>query len=244
MDKIIEEAKKVSLTSGEKSFMKGSILEHMKATPIPSRWNDSKSLQSWFVFNPLYAMPIVLFLLILAGGGTGIVAQKSLPGEALYPFKIHLNENVESMAAVSPEADTEVILMQATRRLEEVEDLSAQGNLSEAKVAEVKDNFSDKVNSINKNIIKVESKGNSKFRGEINDKFKNKISEHYKAFLEVSRKSTTTPTFKEIFKSRIEEYKEAKDDREGNEGENNENELHATTTIKVRVNSDQELEIR
>lgn len=206
-DKIIEEAKKIALSSEEKSFMKERILEHIQKTPVPSKWYSSKVLQSWFVFNPLYAIPIVLVLLVMAGGGTGIVAQKSLPGDALYPFKIHLNENIESMAAVTTEADAEVELMQATRRLEEVEDLKVQGNLSPQAVSEVKDNFSNKVNSLNKNLEKIEKRGNTRASSEINQKFKNKITEHYKAFLEVSKNSTTTSPFIEIFKSRINDWK-------------------------------------
>jgi hypothetical protein len=63
-------------------------------------------------------MPLALLLLLLVGGGaTGVVAEKSLPGDVLYPVKIHINENFESAIAFTAKSDAEVSVKQAARRL-------------------------------------------------------------------------------------------------------------------------------
>lgn len=206
IDKVIEGLKKVSLSSEEKSFIKQRISSHMDMGLVPSyAWYKKESFFNWFTLNPLYAVPLVLFLIITAGGSTGIVAQKALPDDSMYSLKIQVNENVQPMSAVSPAADSEVTLMQAARQFEAVEDLSVEGNMPEARVMKIKDNSSEKVSSPNRNLIKIEKQSNSKISSEISNKLKKQITEHYKVFLEVSKNSTTTSPFFEILKSRIED---------------------------------------
>ena len=67
-------------------------------------------------------MPLALLLLLLVGGGTtGIVAEKSLPGDVLYPVKIHINENFESAVAFTAKSDAEVSVKHAAKRLAEAQ---------------------------------------------------------------------------------------------------------------------------
>src|SRR3990172_6061690 len=76
----------------------------------------TKEKQS-FVWPRLFA-PAIAFVLILAVLGTGSVvfAQKSLPGDVLYPVK-RLSENVA--VSLKPELEQEIII----RRSQEVKDL-------------------------------------------------------------------------------------------------------------------------
>src|SRR3989344_4507740 len=175
INKIIEDAKKVSLSSKEKSFIKESLLSHIKSGPILSpfvrkntslrhKWYSTEALFSLFYLKPLYIIPVIFLLFLALGGGTSAVAQMALPGDVLYPIKIYLNENLE-----------------------------------------IKGNFEKEVNSLNKNLLKIEKRGDSKSHSEINKEFRKEINEHYKAFLDVSGNSTNTAPFADIIKSK-EEY--------------------------------------
>lgn|SRR3989344_5172109 len=216
INKIIEDAKKVSLSSKEKSFIKESLLSHIKSGPILSpfvrkntslrhKWYSTEALFSLFYLKPLYIIPVIFLLFLALGGGTSAVAQMALPGDVLYPIKIYLNENLESLVAITLEDDAQVDLKQATRRLMEAEKLKVRGDLTEKQTLEIKGNFEKEVNSLNKNLLKIEKRGDSKSHSEINKEFRKKINEHYKAFLDVSGNSTNTAPFADIIKSK-EEY--------------------------------------
>jgi cytochrome b involved in lipid metabolism len=124
-------------------------------------------------------MPLALLLLLLVGGGaTGVVAEKSLPGDVLYPVKIHINENFESAIAFTAKSDAEVSVKQAARRLAEAEQLKEKGKLSAEQSEELKDAFNAEVKSVKENVSKVRSKGDTKSADEIDSKFENNIKEH------------------------------------------------------------------
>lgn len=124
-------------------------------------------------------MPLALLLLILVGGGaTGVVAEKSLPGDVLYPVKIHINENLESAIALTAKSDAEVSVRQAARRLAEAEQLKEKGKLSSEQSIELKDAFNAEVKLVKENVAKVRSKGDSKSADEIDTKLEENIKEH------------------------------------------------------------------
>ncbi|KND47668.1 MAG: hypothetical protein AB201_01900 [Parcubacteria bacterium C7867-006] len=123
-------------------------------------------------------MPIALILLLLLGGGTGIVAENSLPGDILYSVKIHINENIESAIALTAKSDAEVSVRQAARRLVEAEQLKEKGKLSAEQSIEIKDSFLKEVSLINENVQKIKAKGDSKSADEINGKLEKEIKDH------------------------------------------------------------------
>jgi len=95
----------------------------------------TKEKQS-FVWPRLFA-PAIAFVLILAVLGTGSVvfAQKSLPGDVLYPVK-RLSENVA--VSLNPELEQEIVV----RRSQEVKDLVEKKEDSEL-VKNTLDDFSE-----------------------------------------------------------------------------------------------------
>ena len=131
-------------------------------------------------------MPLALLLLLLVGGGaTGVVAEKSLPGDVLYPVKIHINENFESAIAFTAKSDAEVSVKQAARRLAEAEQLKEKGKLSSEQSVELKDAFNAEVKSVKENVAKVRSKGDTKSADEIDSKFVKNIKDHSEVSVEL-----------------------------------------------------------
>ena len=123
-------------------------------------------------------MPLALLLLLLVGGGTGVVAENSLPGDILYPVKIHVNENIESALAVTAKGEAEVSVRQAAERLSEAEKLKEKGRLSSDQSIAIRNTFLNEVGVVNTNISKVRAKGDSKSANEVSSRFEKKISEH------------------------------------------------------------------
>lgn len=131
-------------------------------------------------------MPLALLLLLLVGGGTtGIVAEKSLPGDVLYPVKIHINENFESAVAFTAKSDAEVSVKHAAKRLAEAQKLKEKGKLSSEQSQELKDAFNAEFKLVKENVSKVRSKGDTKSADEIDSKFENNIKEHSEIAVEL-----------------------------------------------------------
>ncbi len=226
IDKIIESAKQVSLSKDEKVLMREKISKYIDSTPLPSpfvmkekvgrlsEYNNIK-LFNLFTLKQTYIMPIVLFILLSLGAGTSVAAQGSLPGDVLYPIKIHLNENIEGFATISSKGDAEVALKQAIRRLEEAESLEARGSLSEERALEIRGNFSREVESMNKRLAKIAEKGDSKSRDEVNDRFEKEIDDHFRTFIIITGDGTTTTPFADIIRVR-KERSDDKNDKEDN----------------------------
>ncbi len=131
-------------------------------------------------------MPLALLLLLIVGGGTGVIAENALPGDVLYPVKIHVNENIESTLAFTPKSNAEVAIKQATKRLEEVEKLKAAvGTTTPEQNAILQSAVLGELISFNKQVAKVRSK-DSKSADELFSKLERKIDDHFDAFVFVT----------------------------------------------------------
>lgn len=83
-----------------------------------------------FITHPKKFMPaLIITFALLAGGGTSLAAQNAVPGELLYPIKIDVNEKVISALTIGDEAEASLHAKLAKERLEEAEDLAADGKL-------------------------------------------------------------------------------------------------------------------
>lgn len=147
-------------------------------------------------------MPLALLLLLLVGGGTGVVAEKALPGDILYPVKIHVNENIESALAVTAQGDAEVAIKQATRRLEEVEKLKAVvGTTTPEQNAQIQAAVLNELGNFNKQVSKVRGK-DSKSADELAEKLQKKLDDHFDAFVSVtgSASASSSPALANIIR--------------------------------------------
>lgn len=93
-------------------------------------------------------MPIVIVaLVVLLSGGVSIGAQNSLPGDALYPVKIDVNEKIGSWFNFSEKAKANFDGELALKRLDEAKRLEAKGQLDAETKAELNEAFKAKVAS-------------------------------------------------------------------------------------------------
>ncbi|MEK7569244.1 MAG: DUF5667 domain-containing protein [Patescibacteria group bacterium] len=151
-------AKHTRLSSVEKAEMKSALLRHVETNPVRS---DARivlatsngtgpvrsgmferrqfvkaygSILSPFQINNLRSkktMPILVILGLLMGGSASFAAENALPGDVLFPVKVHVNESVRGAVAVTPKAKAEWGIRLVERRLEEVEKLAIKTDVSE-----------------------------------------------------------------------------------------------------------------
>jgi hypothetical protein len=129
LNNLKNESNKLRLTPQEKAAMKARIFE----VPSPATLAPRQSPYFLFAYQFMQARvlaPLAVVLVVFAGAGTAAAAQGSLPGDALYPVKVSVNEAVEVALATTPVAKAQVQAKLAQRRVEEAEVLAAQGTLT------------------------------------------------------------------------------------------------------------------
>lgn len=80
---------------------------------------------------------LILAAMFALSGGVSYAAQGSLPGDMLYPVKIHVNENVEGALAIGAKADADFARTQVARRAMEAEALAKEQHLNGEAKAEL-----------------------------------------------------------------------------------------------------------
>ncbi|MCA9360960.1 hypothetical protein KC845_00225 [Candidatus Kaiserbacteria bacterium] len=137
----------IYLRSSEKRLLRERVVAYMEYHPLPTNLNtkkadqkqsvskNSKSITSeafvvfklnarWF---QSFAILGVLFIVV----GLPTLAERSLPGDILYPMKVQVNEEVRSSLAFSPYAKVEWEATRLERRLAEARLLAQAGKLTE-----------------------------------------------------------------------------------------------------------------
>ncbi|PIT91497.1 hypothetical protein COU17_00075 [Candidatus Kaiserbacteria bacterium CG10_big_fil_rev_8_21_14_0_10_49_17] len=140
-----EAGKRIRLSRTEKDDMRARITEYMQMKPVRAQTARAHSSVFGFsVFHFKYAPALLIALLVfLGGGGVSLAAERSVPGDLLYPVKVSINEEVKAAVALSPEARAQWATRRAERRLEEAQILASRGELSKEKVETLTVRFSE-----------------------------------------------------------------------------------------------------
>lgn len=158
---------KTTMNAEEKGVIRGAVFSYMQENPVVVRNSGDSRLQyrtSNINNNRLInkkTMTIAIIIALLLGGGTSFAAENALPGDVLYPIKIHVNENVQELAAVSDEAEAKVQAHLAERRLEEAEKLAAEGRLNTEISADLNTRFEEHSQKSKEHRGKVEKEDNA-----------------------------------------------------------------------------------
>jgi hypothetical protein len=119
----------------------------------PLRWNWLLNLGGSRALAYRFAVVMVLFIILFAGGtGVAFASQNALPGDPLYGAKIGLEDLT---LAFTPDQQSNILLnMQyADRRLAEIRTLQAQGRFDQ--VAPALLNYQKHIDQANKALVKV-----------------------------------------------------------------------------------------
>lgn len=136
-----ESAKNVRLTSRERRSISESIIR----SPYVFR--------SYFWTTQRMVTALAVFVVFIAGTGASYAAGNSLPGDALYGFKVNVSEEVISLIAISPDAKVKAETNRAEERLAEAEILTVKGQLTEKNKTIIRDNLKKHTDNVKQNIV-------------------------------------------------------------------------------------------
>lgn len=143
-------ALKNGLRMTEDEFDKGlmALTAFMEQNPVQTK------VSFWSrVTRPLSYGVSAFMILVVAGGGVSYASVNTLPGDALYEFKIGVVEEVQSAFQFTPQAKAEFEVARAEKRLKEANVLAEAGNLDEEKEAIV-------MSKLSKHVAEVEAFAN------------------------------------------------------------------------------------
>jgi hypothetical protein len=130
-----------------------------------------------FRYHPALA---AILLLVLGTGSVSYAAEFSVPGDMLYPVKIHVNESVQAHLAFSSEAQAEVNAKQASKRIREAKQLALAGRLTPDIRTKLTKEFEAHVEVSEQNIQKIAIQ-NKKHAEEVHAKTKADVQEQIAA---------------------------------------------------------------
>lgn len=189
MNPISEQQKKsvqnVRFTPTEREAMRNTLIQEMTAHPI----TNVASVRSGQVNRHQWSreqlttvrsrkhMTIAILIAIFMSGSVSYAAEGAIPGDILYPVKIHVNENVESAFAVSSESEAELEAEFAERRLVEAEVLRAESRLDEKTKAELRAQFNAHTRDMEVDLREL-ADDDSERAEEISSDFEATLTEH------------------------------------------------------------------
>ena len=184
--KLRRQLNKIAMTNKESANMRGRLLAYMKKNPSTVRNTDEArrttgkphGLLPLFLTKRLMFVSIILALVAMVGGGTAFAAETTIPGDLLYPIKVHINENVRVALAGSTEAKAELEARFAERRMEEAAELEQSGKLKTDVVTRLENNLSRHIDKAEQHITKLTEEGKLEAAAAAQDRLETSIRVH------------------------------------------------------------------
>jgi hypothetical protein len=154
LEMLRQKSRTALLLEEEREAMRDSLVLYINKNPIvlkqPVRSKKSYLAPKKKPRSLLFlAIPVVL---LLAAGSVSYAAERTLPGDALYPVKVGFNEPVRRVLAFTEGRKAQIELDLATRRLMEAEQLQGQERLKDSVKESLSANFKTHVQSVTDHI--------------------------------------------------------------------------------------------
>lgn len=184
--KYFKKLKGYHLTPLERKSLKDAITSFIQQDPLKDETVGRHVLQVpkkysllQFASKPIMvALMIILFVVL--GGSLTYAAEGALPGDFLYPTKVHINESVWAALLVSDRAKSQWAVRRVERRLEEAEKLAVQGKLDSNTSAVIDKNLEVQAKVIHKNAEKLNSEGKADTAAMVSSDLEASLTAHNK----------------------------------------------------------------
>jgi len=184
LNSIAERSKRVGLTEAEREVLRVRLVEYA-ARPRAAGGFVAFWVGSWaraaFALRAS-ARPVLATAVIIAvlgsGAGVSYAAEGAVPGDALYGFKLDVNEEVILALTVTPEAKARWETRRAERRLEEAEALASSGELDVIKAAALEDKIRFHAANVEKNLAEIGKGGRVRVAAEIGSELEGALQGH------------------------------------------------------------------
>ncbi|MEK7156321.1 MAG: DUF5667 domain-containing protein, partial [Patescibacteria group bacterium] len=164
----IRAATKVRMDDAAREKTRALLFEYVKMRPVRAQAPVStyeSGLSGFFARHSIPAFAAVFVLII--GGGTAAAAEGALPGDILYPVKVHVNEEMRATLATTPKAKADWQVSRAERRLEEAATLALSGKLDDVARAELDTNLDSHVKIAGENRRQLEDDNDTSDASEV-----------------------------------------------------------------------------
>ncbi len=192
MDSLFEKFKKIKAEVRLDAHKKKAVREHlvhfmntMRAEGAVSEV-ERTAKRSYGVFNIFFnksmSVAALVAIMVLIGGGVSFAAQRSLPGDILYPVKVGFNEKVVAAFKISPVAKVDYEVDLANRRLEEAARLAVRGDVSAQANTDLMAQFQEHADNAKAQIQHIEGQGNVSTAADAASRFEGSLKTHNEIF--------------------------------------------------------------
>ena len=151
----------IKLTASERDSMRHTLIQFMEAHPVRDMENARLYIKPThsikIKFLTYKTMIVGLIIALVMGGSVSYAAENTLPGDALYPVKVYVNENARAAVAFTDKSKAELAVELANRRLEEAGKLAVQGTFDADTEATVATNVESRVKDAREKLAKLKS---------------------------------------------------------------------------------------
>jgi hypothetical protein len=164
------ESNRVSLYDEERKQLRDSLLAYMDKVPV-------QPMEESLIIQKPSRMGLIMAIaaaLLVGGAGISYAAEHSLPGDALYPVKVGVNEKVKGFFAFSDEKQASFEATLVAERLEEAEKLHAEARLDASTQETLRVHFNNhkeayetKLNSVKNTNADAASKIDASFKSSL-----------------------------------------------------------------------------
>jgi hypothetical protein len=188
IDKKLEQLKmlkSISLTEKERSVLRASVARGIQTL-------ESKPRVSIFYTGLQHGLRIGLstfIFIIFVGGSVSVVADNSLPGDALYSFKINVNEEVKGAFIKNPSDKISWQKSRIDNRLGEIKTLAATKTLTKAKQETAQRALNTHIESLSEELSKTDTTEALQITADLEESLKNQKEELKKYAVEGDEKN-------------------------------------------------------
>ncbi len=167
LEEQLKKGRESVMTSAEKNLVKTNLVNFMSANPLPISLNKTsfeRSIPSPFI-NSFSLLPLfrisasALGVVLILGGSLTYASGTALPGNILYPVKVHVREPVARTLAVKPEAKIAFDKERVKTRISELKTLQTKEDADTVSIKEAEDAFSTSLDSFEKSLDEGENSG-------------------------------------------------------------------------------------
>jgi hypothetical protein len=212
----LKKMKSITLTPEEKTSLWNKVETQIATVPIPSplspelfttplvvRKEDvsrhiyrggARTLKERYVGKKKTLAGALIVSMVLSGTTSLVFAHNALPGDTLYPVKIHVNENLESALTLGLKNKAEVEAKLAVRRLEEAKELALQNRLSEEEKQVIEDRFQTHSQKLETHLKALADTGNNEIVVAIGDTYESDVLTNQMALVQILTEAQATPS--------------------------------------------------
>lgn len=169
MKKVKKHFENIKLTRKESDSIEKSLLLYIEKNRVHSQVAKKESILSLFLNRKIAFAATLVAILTVSTAGTAYAANNALPGDFLYPIKVHVHEKLRTHLSFSTESKAKWETKRAKRRMQEAQQLQAEGKLTTDISSELSAQTDSHIENAQLYALKIESNNKIQIENTISD---------------------------------------------------------------------------